>query len=151
MKPNLFNNSIAEIAISYSSRIKASDRVQITRSEHADSLFREVFPSLEHKEYFFALYLDRSNRVLGSYMISSGGITGTVVDPKLVFQAGLKANATSVILAYNHPSGQTTPSEADISLTKKLVNAGNILEMPVLDHLIIAQQGYKSFADDGLL
>ena len=151
MKPNLFNNGIAEIAISYSSRIKASDRTQITKSDKAYEVFLEAFPSLEHKEYFYALFLDRANRVLGVYQVSSGGITGTVVDPKIVFQAGLKANATSIILAHNHPSGQTVPSEADIALTKKLINAGKILEMPILDHLIIAKEGYKSFADEGLI
>jgi len=151
MKSTLFNNSFAEIAISYSSRIKASERVQITKSEHADAIFREVFPSLEHKEYFYALYLDRSNRVLGAYLVSSGGITGTVVDPKIVFQAGLKANATSIILAHNHPSGQTVPSDADVELTKRLISAGKLLELTILDHLIIVPDGYRSFSDDGII
>ena len=151
MHPSLSDSNIAEISISYSSKVKASERMQITKSENADYAFREVFPSLEHREYFYVLFLDRSNRVLGAYQVSSGGITGTVVDPKIVFQAGLKANATSIILAHNQPSGQTIPSEADKALTKKMKQAGDILEMPVLDHLIIVPEGYRSFADEGLI
>jgi DNA repair protein RadC len=149
MQSNLFNSNIAEITISYSSKVKSSERLQITKSNHADAAFREAFPSLEHKEYFYAMFLDRANRVLGVYQVSSGGLTGTVVDPKIVFQAALKANACSIILAHNHPSGQIHPSEADISLTRKMKQAGDIMELQVLDHLIIATEGYMSFADDG--
>lgn len=146
---NLFNSNIAEISISYSNHVKASERVQITRSSHAYEIFLNTFPSLQHREYFYTIFLNRANKVLGVYQVSIGGITGTVVDPKIVFQAALKANACSIILAHNHPSGGLNPSEADISLTKKLKQAGEFLEMPVMDHLIISEDGYYSFADEG--
>ncbi len=84
-------------------------------------------------------------------MISSGGVTGTVADPKVIFRSALEHNASSIILVHNHPSGQLKPSTADINLTKKLVSAGKSLEIPVLDHLIFADNGYFSFADEGML
>jgi DNA repair protein RadC len=149
MNPSLFNSNISEISITYSCKVKASDRTQITKSDRAFEVFVEAFPSLEHKEYFYAMFLDRANRVLGVYQVSSGGITGTVVDPKIVFQAALKANACSIILGHNHPSGQINPSEADISLKRKLKQGGDFLELPILDHIIIGQEKYYSFADDG--
>ena len=149
MQPSLFNSNIAEISITYSCKIKASDRTQITKSDKAYKVILEAFPSTEHREYFYAMFLDRANRVMGVYQVSSGGITGTVVDPKIVFQAALKANACSVIIGHNHPSGQIHPSEADISLTRKMKQGGEFLELPVLDHIIIGQDKYYSFADDG--
>jgi DNA repair protein RadC len=84
-------------------------------------------------------------------IISRGGISGTVADPKLIFAAALKASASSIILAHNHPSGSLKPSEADIRLTKKLKEGGLYLEIPVLDHIILSKEGYYSFADEGLL
>ncbi len=89
--------------------------------------------------------------MLGVYQVSSGGTTGTVVDPKLIFQAALKTNASSVIIAHNHPSGNLQPSDLDKKLTSKLINAGSFLDINVLDHLIIINDNYKSFADDGLM
>jgi DNA repair protein RadC len=149
MQASLFNSNISEISITYSCKVKAADRTQITKSDRAYEVFLEAFPSLEHKEYFYALFLDRANRVLGVYQVSSGGITGTVVDPKILFQAALKANACSLILGHNHPSGQIQPSEADICLTRRMKQGGEFLELPVLDHIIIGQDKYYSFADDG--
>ena len=92
---------------------------------------------------------NRANNVLGSFLVGIGGISGVVVDPKLVFQAALKANASGIILAHNHPSGNRTPSQADIDLTKKVKAAGNFLEIALLDHLIILPEGYYSLADEG--
>ncbi|RYY22608.1 MAG: DNA repair protein, partial [Sphingobacteriaceae bacterium] len=97
------------------------------------------------------MLLNRANRVLGVYLVSSGGVAGTICDPKLVFQAALKANASTLILAHNHPSGNLNPSEADIKLTRKLVEAGKLLELPVCDHLILSEEGYLSMADEGLM
>ena len=149
MQSTLFNSNIAEISITYSCKVKAADRTQITKSEKAYEVFIESFPSLEHREYFYALFLDRANRVLWVYQVSSGGITGTIVDPKILFQAALKANACAIIMGHNHPSGQIQPSEADISLTRKMKQGGEFLELPVLDHIIIGQDKYYSFADEG--
>jgi DNA repair protein RadC len=97
------------------------------------------------------MLLNRANKILGTFQVSSGGITGTVVDPRIVFQSALKANATSIIIAHNHPSGQLTASQADIDLTKKLKEGGAVLDIPVLDHLIITESNYYSFADDGIM
>ncbi len=151
METFLSKNNIAEISISYSTKVKASDRLQVKSSRDAENIFRSVFPDLEYREYFFIMLLNRANKVLGTAHISTGGITGTVVDQRIVFQNALKANATSLILAHNHPSGQLTPSEADISLTKKMKEAGVFLDIPVLDHLIITAERYYSFADEGIM
>ncbi len=151
METLLSKNNIAEISISYSTKVKASDRLQVKSSREAENIFRSVFPDLEYREYFFIMLLNRANKVLGTAHISTGGITGTVVDQRIVFQNALKANATSMILAHNHPSGQLTPSEADISLTKKMKEAGVFLDIPVLDHLIITAERCYSFADEGIM
>lgn len=84
-------------------------------------------------------------------MISSGGMAGTVVDQKILFKAGLENKAASVILCHNHPSGNVKPSEADIKLTRNLVECGKLMDIPVLDHVIVSQTGFYSFADEGLL
>lgn len=95
--------------------------------------------------------LNRANRVLKKCNISEGGISGTVVDPKKIFKISLDHHASSIILGHNHPSGVVTPSEADQRITKKLVNAGVLLEITLLDLLIITDGGFYSFADDGAL
>lgn len=89
--------------------------------------------------------------MLGIFLASTGGLAGTVCDPKVVFQAALKANASSIILAHNHPSGELIPSEADRQLTRKLVQAGELLDIKVCDHLILTEEGYCSMADEGYM
>ncbi len=99
-----------------------------------------------------AMYLNRSNRVIGVYHMSTGGITGTVVDIRLLLSVALKTAATGIILAHNHPSGNLKPSEADKELTNKIKKASEYMDIKLLDHLIIAQEGkYFSFNEDGLL
>ena len=105
---------------------------------------------LPHEE-FWILLLNRANGVIKKVAISSGGITGTIADPKIIFKAALENLACGVILVHNHPSGNIKPSEADISLTKKLVTASKFLEIPILDHLIFTDRQYYSFADEGIL
>ena len=95
--------------------------------------------------------LNRGNRVIDRVKISEGGITGTVVDPKKVFKIALDAYACSLILVHKHPSGNLSPSEADNKLTTKLVNAGKLLDIEVLDHIIIGEEQYYSFADESTL
>jgi len=148
---NLFNSNIAEISISYSTNVRPYDRAKIISSSNAYDIFLNGWPSLEHKEYFYVMLLNQANKVLGISQISSGGVSGTVADPKMIFQTALKANASSVILAHNHPSGNLTPSDADIALTKKLKEAGKFLDIQVLDHIILTVDNYKSFADDGIM
>lgn len=97
------------------------------------------------------LFLNRANKVLGYYLISVGGITGTVVDTRSIFQTALKANACSIILAHNHPSGNPLPSDADKLITRKLKEAGEVLDINLLDHLILLPEGYTSMADEGML
>ena len=148
---NLFTMAIAEVAISYSTNVKPGDRVKITSSLAAFEVFAAGWPSYEHREYFYIILMNRANKVLGVSQISVGGISGTVVDPKLVFQAALKANASSIILGHNHPSGELIPSDADNALTRKLADVGTLLDLPVLDHLIMNSETYYSYKDEGKL
>jgi len=107
--------------------------------------------TIEFVEQFKVVLLNRANRVIGIFNLSAGGTTGTVAEPKLVFASSILRNASSIILAHNHPSGNLKPSSADIDLTKKLKEAGKLLDIPVLDHLIVTTEGYYSFADDGMI
>ena len=106
--------------------------------------------TIELQEEFKVLLLNKAHRVLGIYNLSKGGIDGTVADIRLVFTTALKTASTSIILAHNHPSGKLLPSTADKMLTSKLRNAGDILDIKVLDHLIISKDGYFSFGDEGM-
>ncbi len=102
-------------------------------------------------EQFWVIMLNRKNAVIKKSAISLGGVTGTVADPKIIFNKAIESLACGIVLVHNHPSGNLKPSQADISLTKKLKQAGSLLEIPVLDHVIFADQGYFSFADESLL
>lgn len=95
--------------------------------------------------------LNHANCVIGKQSISSGGLAGTIADPKIIFKIALEHNASYVILAHNHPSGNLTPSEQDIDITKKLALAGSLLDLQVLDHLIVTNKLYYSFGDEGLI
>ena len=118
---------------------------------------RDVFEMLKsnlldiHHEEFWVLLLNRANRVIKKHQISQGGVAGTVADPKIIFKVALAELASGIVLAHNHPSGNLTASQADIDLTRKLKEAGKLLEIQVLDHVIIAGQKYFSFADEGML
>lgn len=105
---------------------------------------------LGHEE-FWILYLNRANKIMSVEKISKGGITGTVADPRLIFGRALDIKACGVILVHNHPSGSTRPSNQDLELTKKLKSAGQLLDIQVMDHLIVTEDTYYSFADEGLL
>jgi DNA repair protein RadC len=147
---NLFNNNLREIEIHYSNKVKYSDMPKVTCSADAVAYLRNIWsPQIGRIEEFMLLCLNRANKVLGWSQISSGGLSGTVADPKVIFQVALKSNASSVILAHNHPSGNVKPSEADIQLTRKITRAGEVLDLSVLDHLILTKECYYSFADEG--
>ena len=143
---------VSEIEISYKPVLKPSEMVKITCSSDAEKIFRSIWGSdITYRESFYALYLNRANKVLGYQLISIGGISGTVVDVRCIYQAALKALSSSLILAHNHLSGNSEPSDADIKITKKLNDAGKLLVITLLDHLILLPEGYTSLADEGLL
>jgi DNA repair protein RadC len=143
---------LAEITINYKPIQKLSEQPAITSSQDAFKIFSTHWgDALHYKEHCMLLLLSRANKVLGITTLSTGGSSGTVVDPKNVFQTALMANAAAIIIAHNHPSGNLKPSQADISLTKKVAEAGKCLDLQLLDHLILAEDFYYSFGDEGLI
>ncbi|MEI8004874.1 MAG: JAB domain-containing protein [Bacteroidota bacterium] len=149
---DMLNFKVAEIKVSYRYRVKPTECPKISSSRDCYQLLKSLWSNkLEYCEEFYVLLLNHANKVLGVAKISEGGISVTVVDPKKVFQTVLKANASAVILAHNHPSGNIQPSEADNKLTVKLKNAGMLLDVNVLDHLIITAESYYSYADNGCI
>lgn len=129
---------------------EALERKKITSSNSVFEFIQPIIGELPHEE-FWILYLNNSNKVIKSAQLSKGGITGTVVDVRLAFKEALQLGAVGIILAHNHPSGTLKPSQADIQLTKKLKTAGDSLDIKVLDHLIITEKAYFSFADENML
>jgi len=123
---------------------------QITCSRDAFKILYRLFADLNHEEFWIML-LAKSNKVIGTHLISKGGLAATVVDPKIIFQVALENHAASIILAHNHPSGGLKPSREDIVLTKKIREGGNLLDITVFDHLILADDWYYSFGDEGTL
>ena len=153
MQTNLLEKSVVgEVKLSYQKR-KEVTFSKIRHSKDMEEFIRTVFPVelINHREFSYAIFLDRGNNILGYFMISSGGIAGTVIDVRVVFQAALLSNASSLAIFHNHPSGNLTPSKADKMITEKLVETGKILDIPLLDHLIITEDNYYSFADNGEL
>tara|TARA_R110002111_G_scaffold121290_3_gene184988 strand:- start:180 stop:638 length:459 start_codon:yes stop_codon:yes gene_type:complete len=144
---------ISEIELTYKRKVKASERPKIICSQDAHKIFRQNWDDLtiDLFEEFKILLLDRNNHCMGIVPISRGGVSATIVDPKLIFSSALKARACSLVLGHNHPSGNTTPSEVDKNLTKKLVEAGKLLDLSILDHIIITDESYVSFADMNLI
>lgn len=129
---------------------EAIEKRKISSSLSVFNLMQPLLGELPHEE-FWIIYLNNSNKVLQKNQLSKGGITGTLVDVRLVMKNALEFGATSLILVHNHPSGTLKPSEADKKLTKKLILAGENLDIKVLDHLIITESSYFSFADEGVL
>ncbi len=112
-----------------------------------------IFQSMSDNKYeeFWILLLDRANKIIKKMPVSEGGISGTFVDPKKIFKLAIDNSASSIIICHNHPSGNIKPSKSDIELTKKLKEGGALFDMPVVDHIIIGEENYCSFADEGLL
>ena len=127
-----------------------TEKIKITCSNDIYQFMKPELMDLP-KEEFWVLLLNRANRLIKKEQISSGGISGTVADPKIIFKAALDQYASSIILVHNHPSGNLKPSQADIKLTNKMKEAGSLLEIPILDHIIFSDEGYLSFADEGML
>ncbi len=126
------------------------EKPKITSSKDAFDLLKGEMMDLP-KEEFWVLLMNRANRVIKKKRVSEGGVSGTVADPKIIYKMALEELATGIIVAHNHPSGNLQASQSDIDLTKKLKEAGKFLEIQLLDHIIIANQKYLSFADEGII
>jgi DNA repair protein RadC len=145
--------NVAEVELIYKSKVKASERAQITSSKDAYQVLMQLWDEnkIEFVEQFKVLFLNKANKVLGVYDVSTGGISGTVADPRVIFVAALKANCCGIIVSHNHPSGNLKPSRQDEELTQKIKNAGQLLDIKLFDHVIVTNETYFSFADEGLL
>ncbi|HEU4789465.1 MAG TPA: DNA repair protein RadC [Flavobacterium sp.] len=133
-------------------RRRSEDAVELTKITSSKAVFEVMQPiigELPHEE-FWVLFLNNSNKILFKTQLSKGGMTGTMVDVRIVFKIAFEQNATAIILTHNHPSGKLQASDADIQITKKIKTAGQQLDIPVLDHIIITETGYYSFADEGI-
>jgi DNA repair protein RadC len=125
-------------------------REKITLSKDVFDIMQPLLMDLPHEE-FWLLMLNRANMVIKKELLSKGGVSGTVVDTKLIFKAAIENTCSSIIICHNHPSGNLKPSEADIRITKTIKEAGKLMEIPLLDHLIISDNGYYSFGDEGMM
>ncbi len=146
--------SVNEISIRYNGKIKIAQAPKISSSNHAFNILYQSWDQdcIGVQEQFRVMLLNNSNRVKGIYLLSSGGITATLVDIRILFAVVLKSLTTGIILCHNHPSGNLIPSNADKQITQKIKQAGDLLDVKLLDHLIITpDQTYFSFADEGLL
>jgi len=146
-------NRISEIEVIYRPEFKATECPQVLSALDAYQIFIEHWNKerIEFNEEFKIMLLNRESRVLGIATISVGGVSATVVGPKIVFGIALKANASAIILGHNHPSGNLIASEADKGLTNKINLGGYLLDIQIHDHLIITNDGYLSFKEEGLL
>lgn len=148
--PTKFEFQVSEYFIGYKSISKQKN--QICNSESANKILAPFFEEYHNvREAVFALYLNRANNVIGVLRVSEGSINSCTVDPRLVLKPALELLASSIILAHNHPSGTLKPSMADKEITNQIKNGAKLLDMQLVDHLIFSDEGYISFADEGLL
>jgi len=144
----------SEIKIVYKTKVKAKDRIKLTSSKCVHRFLRSIFDkdTIEHIESSYLVMLNRRNEILGYTKLSEGGVSSCIMDAKVVFQYALKANASAIILAHNHPSGNMEASPADVGITTKIKTVGTALDLQLIDHLILSPSGaYYSFADESLL
>lgn len=142
--------NVAEITVKYDRKIKNTEREKVTSSQKAFEILAPFYEDLiDYKELSYMILLSRSNRVLGVHKLSEGGKCGTIIDVRIVFQVSLLAGACAIILSHNHPSGELRASDNDNSITKRMKEAGKLLEIEVLDHVILTSEGYYSYADNG--
>ena len=140
-----------EISIKYKGALK-SELKKISSSKDLYDICKQMYNNntFDWQEEMILICLSQSNKIIGYYKISSGGITGTICDPKVVFTVALNcAGTTQIILTHNHPSGNLRPSEADNVLTNKIKQAGSFLDIRLIDHIIITEEGYYSYSDEG--
>ncbi len=140
-------------ALEFGKRRQFEDKItlpKITSSSEVMSIMSPVLYNLDHEE-FWVLYLNNANKVISKHQISKGGLTATLVDVRIIFKKAMELNSVGIILCHNHPSGKLKPSKADIELTDKVKVASSTLDIKLLDHLIISEKTYFSFADEGIL
>lgn len=127
-------------------------QTQIRNADDCAELFRKLYDeSIEVYESMFAIFLDRANKTIGWLRVSQGGISGTVIDIRLILKAAINCLASNIILCHNHPSGNSQPSGADTQITKKISEGAKLLDIHVLDHIILTSDSYFSFANEGLI
>lgn len=146
------NETISEIELIY--KPKNANHPVVKSSNDAYNYLKQFYPdeTIALVEQFSVAFLNRANRIIGIQVISKGGLTGTIADPRLIMATALKAAATGIVLCHNHPSGNLQTSTADLDITKKIQSACNFLDIKLLDHIIISPNGeYLSFIDEGLL
>jgi len=145
------SNAIGELKVSY--KTNAAPYGKILTSDNMAEFLKRIWDMdlMEYQEQFCLVCLSRSNHIIGYQFISTGGTAGTVVDCKMIFQSALLTNATSIIVAHNHPSGNLQPSEQDKRLTQRLKDLGKLIDIPLLDHVIVTKDSYTSFGDQGIL
>lgn len=129
---------------------EALEKPKITSSKSVFDVMQPIIGELQHEE-FWIIYLNNANKIQLKMQMSKGGITGTLVDIRLVFKRAIELTATGIVLCHNHPSGTLKPSTSDINLTKKIKNGGDVLDIKILDHVIITENNYYSFADENML
>ena len=144
--------TMPEITISYKDNVKASERIKILSSQTSYSYLKPFYSEcMEHHEESYVMFLNRANKALGVSLISKGGMAETVMDVKIILQTALKVHASGIILSHNHPSGNLRPSEPDKQITSKIKEACKVLDLHLLYHIILTEESYYSFADEGLL
>ena len=145
------NSKLKEMSEVYTATCEVNN-VKITRSQDANEIIRKVYPvSLSDRECMLALYLNNSNSTIAYGICSVGGYTGTLIDIRILLKEALLASATAIILVHNHPSGTLVPSQADLNITEKVKNAAELMDLKLLDHLILSEESYYSFVDEGKL
>ncbi|WP_126652976.1 JAB domain-containing protein [Chryseobacterium aureum] len=145
------NTKVAELLVSYSAHIVSEQKISNSRETYSLIINHWNLDTIEMLEEVKILLLNRSNKVLGVYDLSKGGMSSSIIDVKIVLSIALKSLASGIIISHNHPSGNLSPSKADTDITEKLKSACNLMDITVLDHLIISKDNYYSFADDGVL
>lgn len=140
-----------KINLSFDKKVKKSELVTISSSQTCVDVLRDVFnkDTFDWTEEVIMLCLNRANNVVGFYKVSSGGMSSCILDPRVVFTIALNCSAHSIIISHNHPSGNATPSIQDKNITKKIKEAGDLLDIKLLDHIILTSENYYSFLDDG--
>ena len=145
--------NVAEVSLTYVTKVKPSERPAIKNSHDAHKIFFDSWDiaTIEHKETVKMLLLNRANKVLGITTLSEGGLSGTLMDVRMIYQFAIKGNACGIIIAHNHPSGNSNPSESDLKITQKIKEAGNLLDIQLLDHIILTPEKeiFRIFADEG--
>lgn len=149
----LWASAVNEVTFAYKHKVHKTVSVMplVRSSSQSADILRNQYETLliNDIEYFSVLFMNHAQRVIGFQVISQGGIAGTVADPRIIFKAAILAGATNLILCHNHPPGNLQPSDADKRLTDKMVQSGKMLDIKILDHIILTDSNYTSFADEG--